>query len=124
MPIIPLVLKVTGAIAVPVVTALATRYMSQQMDVKVASRRQAHIEDLAASAVRYSEQRFKNATPGPSTNAAKLEGAIDYLIRSARRAGIKLDRRDAAFEVEVAVHALRATEPAEDTAEPAPDDKP
>lgn len=112
-PLFATVLKVTVAVAVPVATALATRYASRMMDVRLAAERQNHIESLADSSILYSAQRYKFAIDSLETRQQKLEAATSNLIRNARKAGITLERDDAEYEIETALHRMRGRWPEE-----------
>jgi hypothetical protein len=97
------VVKLTAAIAVPTVSALAIKYWSKQWNLDVSEKQYDALVTLSRSAVMAAEQQHAHVQDREERRRAKRATAVDFVVQNARKRDIDVDEKSAGELVEAAV---------------------
>ena len=97
------VIKLTAAIAVPTVSALAIKYWSKEWNLDVSEKQYDALRTLSRSAVMAAEQQHAQIQDREARGRTKRATAVDFLVENAKKRDIDIDEKLAGDLVEAAV---------------------
>jgi hypothetical protein len=97
------VVKLTAAIAVPTVSALAIKYWSKQWNLDVSEKQYDALRTLSRSAVLAAEQQYAQIKDREARGRTKRATAVDFVVENAKKRNIEVDEKLAGDLVEAAV---------------------